>query len=52
MNETQQAASVFARIVLEQIQPETLKQEMSKAHLAMYMNTRQSVRHEAKPVDQ
>jgi len=45
-----EAANVFARLVLEQIQPEALKQELQKAHLNVYMDTRQSVKHEAKAV--
>lgn len=49
MNE--QAMNVFARIVLEQTQPNKLNDVMAKAHLNTYMETRRSVFHEQKPVD-
>jgi hypothetical protein len=52
MTETNQSANVFARIVLEQTQPEALKQAMSNAHLSLYTGTMQSVKHESKAVDQ
>lgn len=49
---TQEGANVFARIVLEQTQPETLKVAMADAHLNLYTGTVQSVKHESTSVDQ